>query len=74
MNLLEGLGGAIAVNVFVCDMALVGHYRNEARHCRKQAALEPSSRHVTRWLAIAGNYERVADELEKRWAADPSTH
>ena len=47
-------------------MAKVQHYRQQAARCRELAADKPFSRHVDRWRAMANNYDRLADSLEKR--------
>jgi hypothetical protein len=41
-------------------------YRNQARKCRDLAATAPTVKHRERWLAMAANWHRLAEEVDYR--------
>jgi hypothetical protein len=47
-------------------MSTAKHYRDQAANCRTLAEREPNSRHAARWLALAQNYELIAQALQQR--------
>ena len=46
-------------------MASVSYYRTEAERCRALAAHSPDPNLAERWRALAADYQKLADALEK---------
>ena len=44
----------------------IAEYRAQAAACKARADLEPNKTTAARWLNVAGEWSRMADELECR--------
>ena len=48
------------------DEFKIAEYRAQAAACRTRAELEPNKSTATRWLKVAAEWSRMADELERK--------